>query len=351
MGTSRQCDGEFLYRNNTLSRWLIVHLPTMKNWKKTIFLFVIFACLTLAVGPFAIPVSDLDGLVSEEEFVEADSKFIEINDVNIHYKKAGAGERTFILLHPFGGSTFSWREVMDDFAAMGRVIAYDRPAFGITERPMPEDWVENPYGMKANVEILRGLLDELGVEKAVLVGNSAGGGLAVAFGLEYPERVEALLLVDPGVGGGRGPQFPAWALPVMWTPQMRHIGPLLMRDYQVHLPRTIEREWYDGSKLTDEIRQEYLNLLRIKNWDRAFYELNFAPAYPELRPLLPNLTVPTYIIAGQEDRLIRYWYFEAITNEIPRAQLTLIPQCGHVPQEECPVEFMEAVNRYLMEVE
>jgi pimeloyl-ACP methyl ester carboxylesterase len=97
------------------------------------------------------------------------------------------------------------------------------------------------------------------------------------------------------------------------------------------------------TSLTDEIRQEYLKLLRIKNWDRAFYELDFAPAYPELRPLLPNLTVPTYIIAGQEDRLIRSWYFEAIANEIPGAQLTLIPQCGHVPQEECPVEFMEAV--------
>lgn len=321
----------------------------MKHWKKITFVSLIFACVTLALGPFFIPVPELDGLVSEQTFIKPDSKFIEINNVDIHYKEAGEGGQTFILLHPFGGSTFSWREVMDDFAQMGRVIAYDRPAFGLTERPMPEDddWVENPYGMKANVEILRSLMDEFGVEKAVLVGNSAGGGLAVAFGLEYPERVEALILVDPGVGGGRGPQFPAWAMPVMWTPQMRHIGPLMMRDYLERLPRTIEREWYDGSKLTDEIRWEYLKLLQIENWDRAFYELTFAPAYPELRPLLPNLTVPTYIIAGQEDRLIRSWYFEAVASEIPGAKLTLIPQCGHVPQEECPAEFMTAVDHYL----
>lgn len=325
----------------------------MKRWKQTVIPFLIFACATLAFGPFVVPVPELEGLVPAQTFVEADSKFIEINSVNIHYKEAGAGARTFILLHPFGGSTFSWREVMDDFAEMGRVIAYDRPAFGLTERPMPdeEDWLENPYGMKANIEILRSLMDEFGVEKAVLVGNSAGGGLAAAFGLEYPERVEALVLVDPGVGGGRGPQFPAWAMPVMWTPQMRHIGPLLMRDYLERLPRTIEREWYDASKLTDEIRREYLKLLRIEDWDRAFYELTFAPAYPELRPLLPNLGVPTYVIAGQEDRLIRSWYFEAVASEIPGAQLTLIPQCGHVPQEECPAEFMRAVNHYLLEVE
>lgn len=319
----------------------------MNRWKKISLLFIIFACLTVGVGPFAVPVPELDGLVSEQEFVDADSKFIEINGVNIHYKEAGEGETTFILLHPFGGSTFSWREVMDDFAARGHVIAYDRPAFGLTERPMPEDWESNPYGMKANVEILRGLLDSFGVEKAILVGNSAGGGVAVAFALEYPERVQELILVDPGVGGGYGPQFPAWALPVMWLPQVRHLGPLIVRDYQETLPNTIDREWYDKTKLTDEIKQEYLNLLKIKNWDRAFYELTFAPGYPELRPLLPQLTVPALIVAGQEDRLIRSWYFEAIATEIPNAQLKLISACGHVPQEECPEPFMEAVIQYL----
>ena len=321
----------------------------IKNLKKIFFVFIIFACLTLAFGPFVIPLPEQEGLVSEQEFIDADSKFIEINNVNIHYKESGSGEKTFILLHPFGGSTYSWREVMDDFAQYGQVIAYDRPAFGLTERPMPEDWVENPYGMKANIEILKTLLDEFGIEKAILVGNSAGGGLAVAFALEYPERIEQLILVAPGVGGGRGPDFPAWALPIMWTPQMRHIAPLLMQDYQESLPRTVEREWFDQTKLTNEIKQTHLNLLKIQNWDRAFYELNFAPAYPELRPLLPQLQVKAYIVGGLEDRLIRSWYLEAIQTEIPEAELTLIPQCGHVPQEECPNEFMNAVQNYLLQ--
>ena len=317
------------------------------NWKKLVLFSFIFACVTTALGPFMVPVPNLDGLVDASTLIEPDSKFIEINGVNIHYKEAGSGERMFILLHPFGGSTYSWREVMDDFAQYGRVIAYDRPAFGLTERPLPGDWESNPYGVKANVEILRGLLDAFGVDKAVLVGNSAGGGVAVAFALEYPERVDKLILVDPGVGGGYGPQFPAWALPIMWTPQMRHLGPLMMRDYQESLPRTIDREWFDQSKLTDEIRQKHLQILQIQNWDRAFYELTFAPAYPELRPLLPQLTVPTLIVAGEEDRLIRSWYFEAVATEIPGAALELIPQCGHVPEEECPDPFMERIKSFL----
>lgn len=325
----------------------MVRRPFMKRWKKILLIAFGFACVTTALGPFVVPVPGLVGLVDERTFAEPDSRFIQINGVDIHYKEKGSGERTFILLHPFGGSTFSWRNVMDGLADYGRVIVYDRPAFGLTERPMPEDWESNPYGMKANVEFLRGLLEAFGVEKAVLVGNSAGGGVAVAFALEYPECIDELILVDPGVGGGRGPQFPVWALPAMWTPQMRHIGPLMMRDYQESLPRTIEREWFDQTKLTDEIRQNHLQVFKIKNWDRALYELTFAPAYPELRPLLPRLTMPVLIVAGQEDRLIRPFYFEAISTEIPDAQLKLIPGCGHVPQEECPSQFMDIVLEYL----
>lgn len=319
----------------------------MKNLRNILLWFLIFACVGVLLGPFCVPVAELDGLVNAETLMDADSQFMQVNGVRIHYKKAGTGEKTFVLLHGFGGSTFSWREVMDDFSRLGHVIAYDRPAFGLTERPMPEDWVENPYGVRANVELLRGLLDAIQVEKAVLVGNSAGGGIAVAFALEYPERVETLILVDPGVGGGRGVQFPSWAMPLMWSPQLRHLGPLWMRDYQQTLPITIQREWYDQDKLTEAVKQEYLEIFKIEGWDRAFYELTFAPAYPEIRPLLSQLTLPVFIVAGQEDRLIRTFYFEAISTEIPDASLTLIPKCGHVPQEECPSEFMQAVLRYL----
>jgi pimeloyl-ACP methyl ester carboxylesterase len=318
----------------------------MRVWKIILSLFL-FSCLALTAGPFLVPVSGLSGLVTEKDLADPDSLFIDVNDVTVHYKDAGTGERTFILLHGFGASTYSWREVMDDFSRHGRVIAYDRPAFGLTERPMPENWTSNPYGMEANVDMLLGLMNAMGIERAVLVGNSAGGGVSVAFALEYPERVESLLLVDPGVGGGRGPQFPDWALPLMWTPQMRHLGPLLVRDIAETGNDTIRRAWSDPSKLTEEIIEEYRRPLQVGNWDRALYELTFAPAYPELRPQLPNLEVPVYIIGGEDDRLIRPWYFEAISKEIPGAQFTLLPNCGHVPHEECPQEFMVEVERFL----
>lgn len=318
----------------------------MKRLKRIALIALPILCLLVTVGPLLVPVPELEGLKSEKELADLDSKFIEVNDVTIHYKEMGQGETTYFLLHGFGASVFSWREVMDDFAARGRVIAYDRPAFGLTERPMPEDWKENPYGMAANVELLLGLMDELKIEKAVLVGNSAGGAVSVAFALKYPERVDALMLVDPGLGGGRGADFPQWALPLMRTTQMRHIGPLMVRNISETGDDTIRRAWSDPSKLTDEIFAGYHKPLKAKNWDRALYELTFAPPYPELRSLAPNLTVPVYIVAGANDYLIRSWYFEALSDEIP-APVVLLPNCGHVPHEECPDEFMKAVAGFL----
>lgn len=319
----------------------------MKRWQKNILITISILALIACVGPFLIPVTPLEGTVTEAELADPDSKFIEVNDVTIHYKEQGSGETTYILLHGFGASVFSWREVMDDFASLGRVIAYDRPAFGFTERPMPETWTTNPYGMEANIELLRGLMDALDIRTAILVGNSAGGGVATAFALRYPERVEALILVDPGLGGGRGPQFPDWALPFMRTPQMRHIGPLLVRDIAEEGDETILRAWSNPLNVTAEIFDGYHKPLQADNWDRALYELNFAPPYPELRPMLPELRTTTFIIAGADDRLIRSWYFEAVAAEIPGASLVLIPQCGHVPHEECPDAFMQNVIEFL----
>ena len=88
----------------------------MKRLQKIVFIFLIFVCLATVIGPFLVPVSALEGLVTEKDLADPDSKFIEVNDVTVHYKEMGEGKTTFILLHGFGASVYSWREVMDDFS-------------------------------------------------------------------------------------------------------------------------------------------------------------------------------------------------------------------------------------------
>ncbi|HNB53832.1 MAG TPA: hypothetical protein PK530_17935, partial [Anaerolineales bacterium] len=103
----------------------------MKRLRKIILYILGFLLLALLIGPFLIPIPPLENTVSPAQLADADSQFIDINGLTVHYKETGSGDTVFILLHGFAASEFSWREVMEPLAAYGRVIAFDRPAFGL----------------------------------------------------------------------------------------------------------------------------------------------------------------------------------------------------------------------------
>ena len=135
--------------------------------RKIIVVTLVVLLLLVVVGPLLVPVPPLTDSLPAEALADEDSRFVQTNGLTVHYKTAGEGQPTFILLHGFGASLFSWREVMPALAAYGTVIAYDRPAFGLTERPLEWDG-ENPYSPQAQVELVIGLMDQLNIEKAIL---------------------------------------------------------------------------------------------------------------------------------------------------------------------------------------
>ncbi|WKZ42125.1 MAG: alpha/beta hydrolase [Anaerolineales bacterium] len=300
------------------------------------------------IGPFLIPVPPLENTVPAETLADADSQFIEVNGLNVHYKKFGSGEPVFILLHGFGASLFSWREVTAPLAEIGTVIAYDRPAFGLTERPM--EWEgESPYSQEAQIELVIGLMDALGVEKAILVGNSAGGTISMLTALQYPERVESLILVDPAVYAGGG--APAWSRPLLKTPQMNRVGPLFARQIQTRGPELVEVAWHDPGKITPDVIEGYQKPLRIENWDKALWYLTVSSHESGLAERLDELTLPILVITGDDDRIVPTEQSVRLAGELPNAGLVVIPQSGHVPHEETPAEFMQAVIQFLETLE
>ncbi len=300
--------------------------------------------LIISFGPFLIPVPPLENTVSVEQLVDADSKFVEVNGVNVHYKTWGQGEPTFILLHGFGASIFSWREVTEPLTQFGTVIAYDRPAFGLTERPM--EWEgESPYGSQAQVDIVIGLMDALNVEKAILVGNSAGGTVSMQVALQHPDRVEALILVDAAVYAGGG--APSWSRPLLKTPQMNHVGPLIARQLQAQGTEFLKTAWHDPSKITPEIFAGYEKPLQVDNWDKALWQLTVASQESGLTERLSEITMPALVITGDDDRIVPTEQSLRLADELPNAELKVIAQSGHLPHEEKPVEFMQAVTEFL----
>ena len=164
-------------------------------------IFFILVLIGVIIGPLIIPLPPLMDIRPVEELVYPDSQFKNIDGINIHYQSIEQDHNNlFILLHGFGSSTYSWNKVMEPLASYGSVVAFDRPAFGLTERVIPfEDVDYNPYTLEFQPTIVLDFIQEIKPNKTILVGNSAGGTVALKTVLEYPGEIDALILVSPAV--------------------------------------------------------------------------------------------------------------------------------------------------------
>lgn len=294
----------------------------------------------ILVGPLLVPIPPLENTVPPRQLADADSRFITVNGLEVHYKMAGQGEPVFVLLHGFGASVFTWHRVMPELSRYGTAIAYDRPAFGLTERPLIWKGM-NPYSPDAQIELLFGLMDSLGIERTILVGNSAGGTVALRAALARPERVRAVVAVDAAVyleGGA-----PTWIRPLLQTPQMRHLGPLLVRQIVTDGNELIRQAWHDPDKIDAETWEGYRKPLRAENWDRALWEFTLSSRASDLAQRLSEITMPVLVMSGDDDRIVPTEQSVRLSQELPNSRLVIFENCGHLPQEECPQDFLKAL--------
>ncbi len=318
----------------------------MRRVRRALLIAVIALVAAAAVVPLVIPIPPLPDTRPPRELAFPDSEFLQVEGLEIHVQQAGSAGTPLVLLHGFGASTFSWREVLAPLAQSRRVIAFDRPGFGLSQRPLPPyPGDTNPYRQSAQAELTAALLDALGIDRAVLVGNSAGGTIALLTALEHPERVAALVLVDAAVYTGGG--APNWLRPLLHLPQVRRLGPLFVRSIERWGRDLLDQAWHDPSKITPEVLAGYSIPLRAENWDRALWELTLASEDLDLASRLDEITVPVLVVTGDDDRIVPTAESVRLASEIHGARLVIIPACGHVPQEECPEAFLEAVEAFL----
>ena len=316
----------------------------MKRWVRAVLIVLAVLLVILLVGPFLVPITPLQGTLPPEQLADPDSQFITLDGVRVHYKQTGQGQPTLLLLHGFAASEFSWREVMQPLAKFGTIIAYDRPAFGLTERPLK--WTgSNPYGAGFQADMVFAMMDAKNVQQAILIGNSAGGAIATLAALRHPERVRALVLVDAAIYSGKSSSgVMDWLLRM---PQAQRLGPLFVRsikDWGMDFGRSA---WHDPSKITPEIWAGYLKPLKADNWDRGLWEFNQAPRAVGLSARLNEIKLPVLVITGDDDRIVPTENSIRQARELPNARLVVIPNCGHVPHEECPAAFMQAVAEFM----
>lgn len=296
------------------------------------------------VSPFLIPIPPLRGTVPAHDLADGDSDFVNINGLEIHIRKMGQGEPVFLMLHGFASSLYTWHAIMDSLSHIGTVIAYDRPGFGLSERPLT--WHgQNPYSAAAQVDLAASILNYYGVQQVVVMGNSAGGAIAMQMALDQPERVSALILVDPAVY--HGGNIPGWLKVLLKTPQMRYLGLFAARQVLSRGRGMINLAWHDPGRITPEIQENYLKPFKVANWDKSLWEFTLASRPIGLAHRLGEVDLPCLIITGDDDRIVPARDSLRLSRGIPNSQIAIIENAGHVPHEEQPGLFLEAVFRFL----
>ena len=260
--------------------------------------------------------------------------------IRTNYHDLGSGAPV-LLIHGSGpgvSAWANWRLLMAPLAERARVIAPDMAGFGYSERP-----AGFAYGMDAWVRQAVGLLDALGIARADLVGNSFGGGLALALAIRHPERVRRLVLM-----GSVGVPFELTpGLDAVWgyEPSLAAMRALL------------DIFAFDRSRVTDELAQ-----LRYEASIRPGFQESFAAMFPAPRqrwvdalasPEADIRRIPheTLVVHGREDRVIPLANAYRLTELLPRVQLHVYGQCGHWTQIEHAARFARLVGDFLAEAD
>ena len=303
----------------------------------------------LLFGPFLVPVNSSGTLTNQEAARELwgdRSEFLELAGHDVHMVRAGDpnSEKLLILLHGFGASSFSYQEVLEPLSAIGEVIAYDRAAFGFTERPT--NWEQNPYGLEGQLQVLDALIAEFGEGREVYVlGHSAGGNIAANYALENQSKLQGLILFAPAVLSSGG--APGWLNWVFSIPQFDHLGPLLVSSIAESGLDILYQSYYDQDKVTAEVLAGYQQPLKVRGWERAFWEFNKAPRSSDVGTRLGEIKIPTLVITGDTDLVVETSDSVLVAEAISGSVLEVIPQTGHLPNEEAPAEFAKRVVRFI----
>lgn len=281
----------------------------------------------------------------EPRWATPPSTWIEVAGLRVHLRDEGprGDPHPLVLLHGTSASLHTWDGWAAALVAQRRVVRFDLPGFGLTG-PLPPS---GRYDFETYVSVVLGVLDHLGIERAVVAGNSFGGNVAWELAAAAPARVQALVLVD---SAGFPPS--ATSIPLGFrlarTPVLRDL-------MEYVLPRgvvttSLRNVYGDPRRVTPELVDRYYELtLRAGNRRALPRRLTEAPAGARTH-LLAQVRAPTLILWGELDRLIPPSDAHLFTRALPGAELHLLPGLGHVPHEEDPATTVPLVQAFLARV-
>jgi len=272
---------------------------------------------------------------------------VESTDIHGHevaYRQAGEGP-VLLLLHGIAGSSDTWIPVMELLQRDYTVLAPDFLGHGRSAKPLGD------YSLGNHAAGMRDFLDVLGIERATVIGQSFGGGVAMQLAYQFPERCERLVLVDAG-GLGREVSWmlrlltlPAaeYALPAIFSAPVRDLGESVLgflNSRGIRHARASEI-WRSYASLTESTnRQAFVRTMRavidpggqsVSALDRLYLAAN----------------MPTLIVWGERDKIIPLLHAYKAHEAIPNSRLEVMEGAGHYPHVEEPFRFVEILVEFL----
>lgn len=265
-----------------------------------------------------------------------EGRFIKVGDVNTHYIRKGKG-KPLVLIHGIFSSVFVWHKNIDELSRYFDVIAVDLKGYGYSDKP-----ADGRYSREEIRQFMIDFMDAVNVEKAILVGHSWGGGIAMDLALACPQRIEKLILID-STGYPLKHNFLSWLL------KLPGMGKFLLALCDKNTLEWILKKgvFFDPSLVTTE---------EVEGWIRPYYVKGSVQAALELRNFdfvigknIKDISCPALIIWGQDDKCLPVKFAERFKQDIKGSVLKIIPNCGHNPQEEKPKEVNELIRKFVLE--
>jgi pimeloyl-ACP methyl ester carboxylesterase len=271
-------------------------------------------------------------------------RYLELHGERIAYRDEGTGE-ALLLIHGMAGSSATWRAVIPELAKRYRVIAPDLLGHGESDKPRGD------YSLGAFAAWLRDLLDELGIRRATVIGQSLGGGVAMQFTYQHRDYCQRLVLIS---SGGLGPDL-NWVLRILSAPGAELVLPVVAPQPVLNLgnklgswltsagirsPRAGEM-WSAYCSLSDRpTRQAFLRTLRSVVDYRG-------QAVSALGKIHVSHGLPTLLIWGEQDRIIPVAHGYAAQDAVPGSRLEVLAGVGHFPHVEAPTAVVDILDDFI----
>ncbi len=251
---------------------------------------------------------------------------VKIADQEIYYAARGSDDlirppAPLVFVHGAGDSHLLWNGQLAAFADVTRAIALDLPGHGRSHGAGRATILD--YALT-----VRAFLDALKIDRAILVGNSMGGAIAQSLAVEFPARVVGLALVGTGAKLRVAPQFLQG----------------LATDFETTARVLVEN--YFAPNASPHLRAKSLEQLVRTGSIVAFGDFAACDTF-DLRERIPTISAPTLVLCGAQDKMTPPRASEYLAQHIPRAQLVILPDAGHLPMLEQPRAFDAALCAWL----